>query len=51
MKGTSDTRPDPEGKEMAIFGGELAAESNAGTKLPVQMTHLRGGIFDEASSP
>ena len=39
----------PEGKEMAIFGEELAAEIERWHKAPVQMTHLRGGIFDEAS--
>ncbi len=39
----------PEGKEMAVFGEELAAEIERRHKAPVQMTHLRGGIFDEAS--
>ena len=34
---------------MAIFGEELAAEIERRHKAPVQMTHLRGGIFDEAS--
>ena len=39
----------PEGKELAVFGPELAAEIERRHKAPVQMTHLRGGIFDEAS--
>jgi uncharacterized protein len=39
----------PEGNEMAVFGKELAAEIERRHKGPVQMTHLRGGIFDEAS--
>ena len=39
----------PEGNELAIFGEELAAEIERRQKAPVHMTHLRGGIFDEAS--
>jgi MOSC domain-containing protein len=39
----------PEGKEMEIFGEELAAEIERRHGAPVQMTHLRDGIFDEAS--
>jgi uncharacterized protein YcbX len=39
----------PEGKDMAVFGEELAAEINRRHKAPVEMTHLRGGIFDEAT--
>ena len=39
----------PEGKEMAVFGEELAAEIERRHKAPVQMMHLRDGIFDEAS--
>ena len=39
----------PEGKEMAVLGEELAAAIERRHKAPVQMTHLRGGIFDEAS--
>lgn len=39
----------PDGKEMAVFGDELAAEIERRHNAPVQMTHLRGGIFDEAS--
>ena len=38
----------PEGKEMAVFGEELAAEIERRHKAPVQMMHLRGGVFDEA---
>jgi uncharacterized protein len=39
----------PEGKEMAIFGEELAAEVELRLGAPVQMMQLRHGIFDEAS--
>src|SRR2546423_8308776 len=39
----------PEGKEMAVFGEELAAEIERRHGAPVQMMHLRAGIFDEAS--
>ena len=39
----------PEGKELAVFGEELAAEIEGRLKAPVQMMHLRAGIFDEAS--
>lgn len=39
----------PEGKEMAVFGEELAAEIERRHRAPVHMMHLRGGIFDEAS--
>jgi uncharacterized protein YcbX len=39
----------PEGKELAVFGEELAAEIERRHRAPVQMMHLRGGIFDEAS--
>ena len=39
----------PEGKEMAVFGEELAAEIARRHRAPVQMMHLRDGIFDEAS--
>ena len=39
----------PEGKEMAVFGEELAAEIERRHGAPVQMMHQRGGIFDEAS--
>ena len=39
----------PEGKEMPVFGEELATEIERRHKAPVQMMHLRHGIFDEAS--
>lgn len=39
----------PEGNELAVFGEELAAEIERRHGAPVQMTHLRGGIFDDAS--
>ena len=39
----------PEGKEVAVFGEELAADIERRLGASVQMTHLRGGIFDEAS--
>lgn len=39
----------PDGKEMAVFGEELAAEIERRHRAPVQMTHLRDGIFDAAS--
>ncbi len=39
----------PEGKEMAVFDPELAAEIEHRHGAPVQMMHMRSGIFDEAS--
>lgn len=39
----------PEGQEMPIFGGDLAAEVERRYGAPVQMMQLRNGIFDEAS--
>ena len=39
----------PEGKEMAVFGEELAVEIERRHRAPVHMMHLRDGIFDEAS--
>lgn len=39
----------PEGKEMTIFGEELAAEVERRHGAPVQMMELKHGIFDEAS--
>jgi hypothetical protein len=39
----------PEGGEMAVFGQELAAEVGRRYGSPVQMMHLKHGIFDEAS--
>ena len=38
----------PEGDELEIFGQELATEVGRRHRSPVQMTHLRHGIFDEA---
>ena len=39
----------PEGKELPVFGEELAAEVGRRHGAPVQMTQLKNGIFDEAS--
>lgn len=39
----------PDGKELALFGPELAAEVEARFGSPIAMTHLDHGIFDEAS--
>src|SRR6185295_17658697 len=39
----------PEGEELATFGQELAADLGRRHGSPVEMTHLRGGIFDDAS--
>ncbi len=39
----------PEGQDLAVFGEELAAEIERRHQAPVQMMHLREGIFDEAS--
>src|SRR3982074_2916864 len=39
----------PEGEEMPLFGEALAAEVGRRYGAPVQMTHLKHGIFDEAS--
>ena len=39
----------PEGKEMAVFGEELAAEIERRHRAPVHMMHLRDGIFDDGS--
>lgn len=38
----------PEGNELAVFGEELAAEIKRRHGAPVEMMHLRDGIFDEA---
>jgi uncharacterized protein YcbX len=38
----------PEGKELEVFGEELAAEIGRRHGAAVQMTHLKHGIFDEA---
>ena len=39
----------PEGKELTLFGPELAAEVSRLHGSPVEMMHLNRGIFDEAS--
>jgi uncharacterized protein len=39
----------PEGEEMPAFGEDLAREVGRRHGFPVQMMHLRHGIFDEAS--
>jgi uncharacterized protein YcbX len=39
----------PEGEEMPVFGPDLAAEVGRRHGSPVQMMHLRHGIFDDAS--
>lgn len=38
----------PEGREMEVFGDELSAEMERRHGAPVQMTHIRSGIFDDA---
>lgn len=38
----------PDGDELALFSPELAAEIGRRLGSPVQMMHLRQGIFDEA---
>jgi hypothetical protein len=38
----------PEGEEMAVFGEALAAEVERRYGAPVQMMHLKHGIFDDA---
>ena len=39
----------PDGKELPVFGEDLAAEIGRRHGAPVQMMQLRHGIFDEAS--
>jgi len=39
----------PDGEEMPVFGEDLATEVGRRYGAPVQMTHLRHGIFDDAS--
>jgi uncharacterized protein YcbX len=39
----------PDGKEMPVFGEDLATEVGRRYGAPVQMTQLRHGIFDDAS--
>src|SRR5580765_6650161 len=38
----------PEGAELPLFGEELASKIERRYGAPVQMMHLRSGIFDEA---
>lgn len=38
----------PEGHELEIFGEELASDVGRRHRSPVQMAHLKHGIFDEA---
>jgi uncharacterized protein len=51
--GNSDGLPThvrtPEGEELPVFGEALAAEVGRRCREPVQMTHLRYGIYDEAT--
>jgi uncharacterized protein YcbX len=39
----------PEGEEMPAFGEALAAEIGRRSRGPVEMTHFKHGIFDDAS--
>jgi uncharacterized protein YcbX len=39
----------PDGNELPVFGEELAAEVGRRYGAPVQMMHLKHGIFDDAS--
>jgi uncharacterized protein len=39
----------PDGEEMPVFGEDLAAEVGRRYGAPVQMMHLKHGIFDEGS--
>jgi len=39
----------PDGEEMPVFGEDLAAEIGRRYGAPLQMMHLKHGIFDEAS--
>jgi uncharacterized protein YcbX len=39
----------PDGKELPVFGDDLAAEIGRRHAAPVQMMQLRHGIFDEAT--
>jgi uncharacterized protein YcbX len=38
----------PDGQDLPVFGEELAAQIERRHGAPVQMTHLRHGIYDEA---
>jgi MOSC domain-containing protein len=52
-RGTQSDHPThvrtPDGEEMPIFSEDLAAEVERRHGAPVEMTHLKHGIFDEAS--
>ena len=39
----------PEGKDLEVFGAELATEIERRHGAPVEMMHMRAGIFDDAS--
>lgn len=39
----------PDGKELAVFSEDLSAEIEHRHGAPVEMMHLRSGIFDEAN--
>ena len=39
----------PDGREMSVFGDDLAAEVGRRYGAPVQMMQLKHGVFDEAS--
>lgn len=39
----------PEGEDLPLFGEELSKEIERRCGTPVEMTHLRHGIFDDAS--
>lgn len=39
----------PDGRDLELFGGELAEEVGRRHGTPVEMMHLNRGIFDEAS--
>jgi uncharacterized protein len=39
----------PDGEDLPLFGAALAAEIERRYGAPVEMTHLRHGIFDDAS--
>lgn len=52
-EGTGEALPThvltPDGEETPVFGDELAAEIGRRHGAPVQMMHLRQGIFDDAT--
>jgi hypothetical protein len=39
----------PDGEEMLVFGDDLAKDVERRYGVPVQMMHLRNGIFDDAT--